>query len=150
MTTNSLPEPQPVPAPKEKPKPKPLDFPPSVREIEKRWKGLKSVDKRLLSAVRRRTSRSGWGWGRASKKELADETDSSVATVERRIKWLGEKHLLLRKTQGKIEKETSAKGSPGPKGKNLYRVERQSTKKRPTQKPTTTKMAERKFERKSK
>lgn len=125
MTTGSLPEPHPVPAPKPKPQPKPQDYPPSVREIEKRWKGLKPVDKKLLTAIRSRTSRSGWGVGQVSKKELADEIGSSVATIERHIKWLGEKHLLLRKTEGKVEKQASATGSPGPKGKNSYRVERQ-------------------------
>jgi hypothetical protein len=125
MTTGSLPVPQPVPAPKPKPQPKPQDYPPSAREIEKKWKGLKPIDKKLLTTIRTRTSRSGWGVAKVSKKELADEIGSSVPTVERHIDSLVEKHLLLRKTEGKVEKQGSAKGSPGPKDKNSYRVERQ-------------------------
>src|ERR1035437_2021249 len=118
MTTGSLPEPHPVPAPKPKPQPRSQDYPPSVREIEKRWTGLKPVDTKLLTAIRSHTSHSGWGVGQVSKKELADEIGSSIATVERHTKWLGQKHLLLRKTQGKVEKQASATGGPGPKDKN--------------------------------
>jgi DNA-binding transcriptional ArsR family regulator len=125
MTTGSLPEPAPVPAPKPRPQPRPQDYPPSVREIEKKWKGLKPVERKLLTSIRNHTSRSGWGVRQVSKKELADEIGSSVPTVERHLELLEEKHLLIRKTEGKIEKQASATGSPGPKGKNSYRVVRQ-------------------------
>src|SRR5712692_7140643 len=110
MTTGTLPDPKAIPPTSQKP----IQSIPSAREI-RRWKGLKPVQRHILEYIRRGMGTKGYR--KASAKDLAEELGISRRTVQRNIDFLIEKHLLARRSYGKIES--------GPVAKNSYRVVRQ-------------------------